>query len=141
MRVVFDSNVVVSGLLWGREPARAIYTAIDKLVELVATEDTLAELRNVLSRRKFAARLQEIDKTVARLMDEYTALVTMVEPTSIGSVIKEDPKDDQFLACAVGGKAVLVVSGDHHLLQLRKFQDVEIITVQEFLSRIYPQIE
>jgi len=87
MRVVFDSNVVVSGLLWGREPARAIYTAIDKLVELVATEDTLAELRNVLSRRKFAARLQEIDKTVARLMDEYTALVTMVEPTSIGSVI------------------------------------------------------
>ena len=60
----------------------------------------------------------------------------MVHVTSHVDVIKEDPPDNQFLACAIDGKADLIVSGDHHLLDLKTYQGIPIVTARDFLNRL-----
>lgn len=136
IRVVLDTNVVLSAFLWGGEPRRILNAGSEQSVQLVATDQTIHEFKDVISRTKFAKQLRTIGKSVQILLDEYRIVVEIVEPANIGNVIKDDPKDDKFLAAAVGGKAIYVVSGDHHLLTLGKFQDVEIVSVTDFLARL-----
>ena len=78
----------------------------------------LAELSRVLARPKFAMRLAEVGRTPENLVEDYRLLVDLIEPARIQPVIEADPKDDIVLACALGGKANYIVSGDHHLLDL-----------------------
>jgi len=59
-----------------------------------------------------------------------------VEPSEHFQVVKDDPADDKFLEAAIAGKAILIVSGDYHLLELKRFRDVPIITAREFIEQI-----
>ncbi len=136
MRVVFDTNVVVSALLWGGLPRKAFDAVENEQAILISSEPLVAELELVLSRQKFAERLAQLGQTSESLLERYKFIIEMVEPAEIGRVVPNDPKDDKFIACAVGGTAILVVSGDHHLLTLGMYQDIEIITVQQFLERV-----
>lgn len=129
MRVVFDTNVVVSATLWGGPPLEALKVIRAGYATLIASEEMINELKTVLARPKFTPRLTAIGRTFDALIEDYEQLVEMVTPAPIGNVVIADPKDDKFLACAVGGKAILVVSGDTHLLGLKKYQEVEIITI------------
>lgn len=136
MRVVFDTNIVVSGMLWTGAPAQAMDKATEAAFFLVSSEILVAELRTTLSRSKFAKRFGEIGKTVDEFLDNYRALVELVEPAVIEPVILEDPKDDAVLACALGGQADYIVSGDGHLLRLNQYQAISIVTVNHFMDML-----
>ena len=139
MRVVFDTNVVLSGMLWGGLPRLALEQIRLERAILLSSQPLLDELKDVLSRQKFVARLAELKQTPENLIHLYTAIVEMVEPATIGQVITADPDDDKFLACAVGGQAVVIVSGDHHLLDIGRYAEIEILTVEQFLNRVVPE--
>lgn len=134
MRVVFDTNVVLSAMLWGGPPRVALDVVRRGEATLLTSIDLDAELRLVLKRAKFGKRLREVGQTPDTLMLLYSGITEIVEPAVIGRVVPEDPKDDMVLACAVGGQALLVVSGDSHLLNLKRYQEVRIITVEQFLA-------
>lgn len=128
MRLVLDTNTVLSGLLWGGTPGRLIDAAEAGRIELASSAALLAELQGVLSREKFAKPLAKRGLTVRDVFDGYAALVTIVTPAVIAPTIIRDPADDQVLAAALAAQVHLIVSGDAHLLDLKSFHSIEIVT-------------
>lgn len=136
MRLVLDTNTALSGLLWGGTPGRLIDAAEVGQIELASSAALLAELQGVLSREKFARQLAKRGITVADVFDGYAAMVTLVAPAVIAPTITRDPADDQVLAAALAARADLIVSGDAHLLDLKSFQGIEIVTAAVAVERI-----
>ena len=111
MRVVTDTNTVISGLMWRGAPHRILEAARAGQIILYTSPLLLAELEDVLARSKFAERQMRAQVTARELVWGYAALTRLVEPQPIDPVILEDPDDDAVLACAVAAQAEVVVSG------------------------------
>ena len=139
MRLVADTNTVISGLLWGGTPGRLMDLAVQGRIKFITSLPLLAELEGVLARDKFAAQLAKRGFSFSDVFDGYVALVETVAPAKIASTIKRDPADDQVLAAALGGKVDMIVSGDAHLLDLMQFRGIEIVTAAAALALIENQ--
>jgi putative PIN family toxin of toxin-antitoxin system len=129
MRVVADTNIFISALMFGGLPGSFLDLAFLRSFQLVTSPILLDELDEKL-RLKFGLSASDADRVRARL--ESTALV--VKPEVVLRVIIEDPDDDRVLECAVAGKAEYIVSGDRHLLKLGSFQGISIVTAREFME-------
>ena len=136
MRLVLDTNVVASGLLWHGTPAQLLDAARTDDIDLFTSRHLLAELTRILRRAKFADAITASGLSLEELVLGYAELTTIVEPLPIPPTVIADPDDDQVLACAVAAKAELIVSGDSHLLSLNCFQDISIVSVAEALQRL-----
>jgi putative PIN family toxin of toxin-antitoxin system len=136
MRVVADTNVVVSGLRW-HGPSRSVLEATRSgTIKLFTSAVFLCELEDVLSREKFAARIAGVGLTPRELTMGYAALASLTKPVPIQPVIPDDPDDDFVLACALAANAEIIVSGDSHLRKLGKYKGINILSAVELLSRI-----
>ncbi|MBK6798770.1 MAG: putative toxin-antitoxin system toxin component, PIN family [Acidobacteria bacterium] len=131
MRVVADTNVIISGIFWRGAPRAVLDAARDGRIEMFTSAILLAELEDVLSRPKFAERLTCVEATPRDIVLGYASLAYLVEPAMIEPVIEADPDDDQVLACAVAAKAGIIVSGDSHLLNMKKYNAIEVISATE----------
>lgn len=136
MRLVLDTNTALSGLLWGGTPGRLIDAAQADRIALASSVPLLAELHGVLSREKFAGRLARRGLTVDVVFAGYAALVTVVTPAAIMPTVTRDPADDAVLGAALAARADLIVSGDAHLLDLKSFQGIEIVTAASAAERV-----
>jgi len=134
IRVVFDTNTIISAQFWLGAPRQALDAIRIGAAKLVVSEQLMTELRTVLARAKFAQRIAVIGSTVENMIADHRALVEIVEATPLPTPVCDDPKDDMVLACAVGGKADYIVSGDDDLLRLQSYQDIFIINVNTFLE-------
>ncbi len=135
MRLVLDTNVVVSGLLWNGAPARLLDAAQTGELELFTSTRLLAELAGILSRAKFAKALAAASLPREELVLGYAELATVVAPSAISTTIAADPSDDQVLACALTANADLIVSGDKHLHSLGgKYNGIRIVRPAEAVS-------
>jgi putative PIN family toxin of toxin-antitoxin system len=105
-------------------------------VELVSSTPLLAELQGVLNRPKFAQQLAQRGITVSDVFDGYAAIVQLVVPAPIVPTIVHDPADDQVLATAHACHAHLIVSGDSHLLDLKQFMGIDIVTAASAIRRV-----
>ena len=132
MRVVVDTNVAVSGLLWPGPPIQILKWARDGMLEIVACEETTAELRRVLEYKRFVQRLSVLETNAAEVFAYFLNLVFFVPaPVLIPQEIVEDPVDNFFLALASHNNARLIISGDRHLSDLREYQRIQIVTPSE----------
>lgn len=136
VRLVLDTNTVISGLLWQGTPGRLIDAAQTKSITLCTSVSLLSELRGVLAREKFAGQLQARALNVSEIFDGYTALATIVAPAGIAPIVTKDPADDAVLACALAAQADLIVSGDPHLRNLKTYHGVSIVTATDALRLI-----
>ena len=136
MRLVLDTNIALSGLLWGGAPGQLIEAAIQQRIELASSTALLAELQGVLSREKFAAQLAKRGLTVNGIFGGYLALVTSVSPLSTPRVVERDRDDDHVIACALAAHADAIVSGDLDLLELGQHQGIPILTAIQALARL-----
>jgi putative PIN family toxin of toxin-antitoxin system len=136
MRVVADTNIIISGLLWRGNPRRILDAARAGEIQLSTTAVLLLELEDVLNREKFASRLASASVTAHDLVLGYAALASVIEPVEIEPVILADPDDDAVLACAVAAHSEIIVSGDSHLLDLKQYQGIRIIRAAELLAEI-----
>ena len=136
MRVVADTNIVVSGLLWRGNPRRVLDAAREGTIDLFTTATLLIELEDVLSRPKFSSRLAAVGVTPHDLVLGYAALASVIEPATIEPVIVADPDDDAVLACAIAAQGEIIVSGDIHLLSLMQYRDVRVLTAAKLLTEI-----
>jgi putative PIN family toxin of toxin-antitoxin system len=132
MRLVVDTNVAVSGLLWPGPPNQILRWARDGILEIVACEETTAELKRVLQYKRFAQRLSTLETSAAEVFAYFLNLVFFVPtPAITPREIVADPFDNFFLAVASHNNARLIVSGDRHLLDLREYQRIQIVTPSE----------
>lgn len=131
MRVVLDTNVLVSALIFPGGPPEALYRlALEGRIDLVTSPALLAELGRVLE-QKFGWERDRAEQAVAQL----TRIGTVVDPKQDLRVVSADPSDDRVLEAAAEGGAEVIVSGDRHLLRLGTWSGVPIETVARFLER------
>lgn len=135
MNIVLDTNTVVSGSLWSGAPRQMLGLARNGVITLFTSPELLAELADVLRREKFAQRLEQAGVTADELVYGYAALARVIRPARIVPVILDDPDDDKVLACAKAAKAEIITSGDHHLLDLKEYEGIQILPVNQFLQR------
>ena len=103
---------------------------------MFTTATLLVELEDVLSRQKFAERLASAGVTARDLVLGYAALASVIEADKIEPVVLADPDDDAVIACAVTAHCEVIVSGDSHLLDLKRYQDIRVVTAAELLAEI-----
>lgn len=131
-RVVIDTNVLISALLFKSSvPFRAVELA-EKQGLILYSEATLKELEQVLNRQKFNKYLSLEDRQVFLL--KFISLSQLVTTTEKIAVCR-DEKDNKFLELAVSGNANAIVTGDLDVLTLNPFQAVEIFTPDMFIDR------
>lgn len=135
MRVVIDTNVLVSGVFFGGLPGRILEAWKEEDLTLVVSPAILEEYYRVGA--VLASRYQGVD------LDPILALLAMhaeiVDAPVIQQEICEDPDDDKFLACAVASGAKVVVSGDKHLRAVSGWQGVVVMTPRTFVERYLAQ--
>jgi putative PIN family toxin of toxin-antitoxin system len=132
IRVVLDTNVVVSALLFRGSTSRLVpLWQSHKFLPLLSKEMRDEYLR-VLSYPKFHLTTQEASALFER---QLLFFARPVIAKRISPVIREDPSDDIFLACAAAGRAEFIVSGDRHLLALKRYLKSRIVSVDEFYSQ------
>jgi len=136
MNLVLDTNTVISGLLWKGAPRQVLDLARSGSITLFTSPELLAELADVLGRKKFSDRLALAETSVDELVFGYAALSRTIHPAKIKPVIKADPDDDKVLACAKAAKAEIIASGDNHLLDLREYEGIRILTVNQILEEV-----
>jgi uncharacterized protein len=116
---VLDTNVLVSAILSPHGPPRRLLDAARaQRFELCSSPVLLAELLDVISRSKLAARLTQAGLTPMGIVAEIRRMAFIAIPTNVPRVIRTDPDDDHVLACALACNAGLIVSGDHDLDEL-----------------------
>jgi putative PIN family toxin of toxin-antitoxin system len=138
VRIVLDTNLLVSGVIAGGLPRRLVDGAKAGEFELCTSEVLLTELLEVLSRSKFAARLVQAGLTPTAIVDDLRRLAVVVStPETPPRVVPTDPDDDHVIAAALVGTADLIASGDKRdLLPLGSFQGIPIVTAREAVERL-----
>lgn len=133
MKIVADTNVVVSGFLFHGPPRELLLRIQRGLVFNATSPALLAELEDVLARPKFGVSTAVLNLFLA----ECEATFEVVSPVKQVRVIEDDPDDDRVLEAALTAKASTIVSGDRHLLQLKRWNDISILSPSEFLSDMH----
>jgi uncharacterized protein len=137
VRIVLDTNVALSALLWRGTPYRLLQTLRQQEhTQLFSSVVLLKELGEVLARPVPAARLALIGRAPHEVLADYIDAVELVTPLATPPVVAADPDDDHVLAAAVAAQADLLVSGDHHLLALGSHQRIRIVTPAEAIRLI-----
>jgi uncharacterized protein len=137
VRFVVDTNLLVSGVISAGLPRRLVDAATAGEFDLCTSETLLAELLDVLSRSKFAARLAQANWSPQEIVDDLRRVAVVVSPNSVPRVVPLDPDDDHVLAAALAGGADFIVSGDKRdLLSLGSYQGIAVVTAREALERL-----
>ena len=135
MKVVLDTNVVVSAIISPNGPTARIIEAwrADRLTWILS-EPLLAELRRVLREPKLDRYLQARRREIEDFVAEVAKITTIVEPRATVSVIESDESDNRLLEAAVEGPADYIVSGDNDLLALGSYEGITIVTPARFFA-------
>lgn len=137
MRIVLDTNVVLSALLWRGTPYRLLEAIRNRgETRLFTSPALLDELAGVLTRPWPSKQLAVIGKTAHAVLADYVEAAEIVEPEHVPRVVPNDADDDQVIATAVTAGADWIVSGDTDLLSMGSYQGIAIITAAQAVEQI-----
>lgn len=130
MRLVLDTNVIVSALFFGGKPKELISTIFNKNYELYATEDIIQEYKNVVKILVEKYR----GHNVVPAFDSLLSIFKIIKTNTYVEICR-DKDDNKFIDCAIEIKAKYIISGDKDLLDIKNYRNISIITVDEFLKK------
>jgi len=132
MRVVVDTNVLISAILKDKDPEAVLLYIIESPdIEWIASHFILAEYKEVLRRKKFALPEELIEKWTAMI-----DLLTTVIDIDLSIDFSRDRKDAKFLECAISGNAQFFITGDRDFIHAQKLMDTTIISVSKFKEKV-----
>jgi len=134
MKVVLDTNVLVSGTFWKGDSDRIVNHIDDGEIELVLSEEIIEEYNNVIYRDEIMNKIERkgliLNESVLKIIKNSK----IVEPQQKLDIVKEDPDDNIILECAIEGNVDYIITNDNHLLKLKEFKEIKIIKPEEFLK-------
>ena len=135
MRVVLDTNVIISAAISPASPPAQIHLAWNEgRFELLVSPDLLAEYRRALGYERVRERHRKSDDELDALVLDYELAGVVVEPEEELDIVTADPDDNRVLECAVAGTASHIVSGDRHLLTMGEYEEIPILDPRAFLT-------
>jgi uncharacterized protein len=129
VRVVLDTNILVSALIHDGKPRKLVFYLLDKHTVIVSRQ-MLAELADVITRDKFVITSSQVE----RFLSSLVRMSKTVPDKTRFKIVTEDPDDDVVLNTAYTGKADFIVTGDRHLLVLNQFKKTKIIDVNQMIE-------
>jgi len=130
MKVVVDTNVLISGVFFGGMPSRVLEAWRDGRIGLVMSPEILEEYRRV--GEELEAQFPGV--SLAPLLALLVMTAEIIEAPGLPEPVSRDPDDDKFIACALAGECQLIISGDKDLLEVSGYQGVKIVAPREFLE-------
>ncbi len=142
MKVVVDTNIIVSGFLWRGPSHQIMDLASDRKIEIATTRLLFDELDQTLHYRKFKTRLRNAGLAVRDIKFNASQILKFIRRSTAGPSVLADPLDDELLGCAIDFQASAVVTGDKKILDVGSIQDIPIMRASQFLQKYFPpQIE
>jgi putative PIN family toxin of toxin-antitoxin system len=135
MRLVADTNTLISSIFWDGAPRRVLDLVVQGRLTLFTSVPLLWEFEQVLHRPAFADRLARQGRTPADVIQPLLSVCVVVHPAQVGRVVHADADDDKLFACAVSAQAHAIVSGDRHVLAIGRYRDIEVLTAGQLLQR------
>ena len=135
MIVVLDTNVFVSALLSpAGPPAEIIHHWEANEFDVVISTHLLRELEGALGYPRVVKYLKLTQEEIRTFLKNLATIATVVEPELRLAVIEKDPDDNRILECAVAGNASYIITGDKHLLEIKEYQGIVILSPAGFLT-------
>lgn len=134
MRIVPDTNVLISAAFWNGSSNEIIKKAENKEIELILSAPIIEEFTEVLSYEEIQSKIKSKNLEMKMTAEHLINISKIVEPSEIIDVVKEDPDDNKFIEAAMEGKADYIITQDNHLLKLKKYKNIKIITPKDFLE-------
>ena len=131
MKIVCDTNVLISGILFHGHSREILRLSSRGIIQNFISPDILEEVEEVLLRPKFGLPPEQVDGILQLFRDSFN----LVEPIQKLSVVEADPDDDRILEVAHEAKAEYIVSGDHHLQDIKKWKSIRIVSPTEFMKK------
>jgi putative PIN family toxin of toxin-antitoxin system len=132
-KVVFDTNVLISAILFGGSPRKCLELAIEGEIELYISRGIMSEFEGVLRREKFGVE----EENLRYITSSLDLIANFVSPKAKLHIIKKDPQDNMILECAIESEADFIISGDIHLLELSEFRKIKISKPADFLKQYF----
>ena len=137
MKVVLDTNVLLSTIFWQGEANKVIENCKRKNIQIIVTDKILSEIIDVLNKEaKFQRFISNRNECVGGLIRAILSIAVLKKSKTKLEIIKEDPKDNIILESALDGKVNYIVSYDKHLLNMLEFRKIKILKPGEFLKLI-----
>ena len=131
MKIVLDTNVLVSGIFFSGPPADILRAWSRGKFRLVLSPEILDEYTRVST--ELADKFPDID--IRRVLDLVVVRSEVCSPAALPHQVCEDPHDDKFFAAALDSRAKIIISGDKHLLRVSGYQGVSVLTPRQFLAQ------
>ncbi len=137
MKVVLDTNVVVSGTFWTGESFKVIENIDKNNIQIITSLPILKEYDKILNSEEILEKTSLHQQARVQSMHKILSKAIIVDPKEKINIVKDDPDDNKFIEAAVDGKADYIISRDKkHLLILKKFRNINIISPEDFLKLI-----
>ena len=136
MKVVLDTNVLVSGTFWTGKSFEIIKKIDIREIELILSEEIIEEYHKIISSEEIIEKICDKNLIANQAMQKIIQDSIIVFPTTKFNIIQDDFDDNKILECAFEGKADYVISQDKHLLDLKEFKGIKILTPDDFLKTL-----
>ena len=128
-KVVIDSNIYISAIFWGGKPREVVDLGRDEKVLIFTSSNIEKEISE-----KLKAKFKLDEDETNRILLDFSTFTIPLKVTKHIEAVPDDPDDNKFIECAILCKADYIVSGDRHLLKLKKYAGIRILKASEFLS-------
>jgi putative PIN family toxin of toxin-antitoxin system len=133
MRIVIDTNVLISGTFWSGASFKVIQLVQQGIHDLILSKDILKEYNKILHSEHIMDK-QAYTSEKAASVHKLVQLAIIVEPKQKLAIVKDDPDDDKFIEAALEGHAKFIVTQDKHLLDIQEYNGIKMLKPEEFLE-------
>ena len=132
LRVVLDTNVWVSAMIWGGPPADILRAAEEGRITVIISEEIVEEIARTLLYHRLSEIYQGAGISREELIETVLRIGKLVKVDIRLDVIRDDSSDNRVLECAVESNADYIVSGDEHVLKMKRYRKTEIVSTRQF---------
>ena len=135
LKIALDAKLFASALIKPQSnPGKILHLVQDNRIELILSPSIIKEIKRILLYPKLQKYHQKTVSEIDAYFEDLLIFAWIVEDAKTVEVITDDPSDYKYLTCADEGEADFIVSGDHHLLELKSYKDTKILNPGSFLS-------
>jgi len=135
MKITADTNVLISATFWHGPSDRIISKAEAKEIRLVLSEQIIKEYAEVLDYEEIQNKIKNKNLVMKHTLSKIISISNIIGTKTKLNVIKDDPDDNKILECAIDGNVDFIVSNDRHLLKLKEYGNIPILTPDEFAKK------
>ena len=133
MKIVLDTNVLISGIFFSGPPYQILKAWQEGKIKIIATEEILTEYNKVAE--ELSQQFPSVD--IDQILELLTIHAGIIDTHDWQVTICDDPDDNKFISCALASKSKIIVSGDKHLLKISGYEGIQMLKPRKFTDKYF----